>query len=52
MRQEIKESISEDELARRQAEVMKKIYQEERRRKYLQVSQSLDVSRVVVKYPV
>lgn len=49
VRQEIKEAISEDELARRQAEAMKKIYQEERRRKYLQVSQSLDVSRVVKK---
>lgn len=44
VRQEIKECLSEDELAHRQAEVMKKIYQEERRRKYLQVSNSLQVS--------
>lgn len=44
VRQEIKEALSEDELQRRQAEHMKKIYQEERRRKYLQVSHSLDVS--------
>ncbi|XP_071055528.1 uncharacterized protein CA isoform X5 [Onthophagus taurus] len=42
VRQEVKESVSEDELQRRQAEHMKKVYQEERRRKYLQVSQSLD----------
>ncbi|KRT85070.1 SH3 domain-containing protein, partial [Oryctes borbonicus] len=42
VRQEIKEALSEDELQRRQAEHMKKIYQEERRRKYLQVSHSLD----------
>ncbi|CAH1381085.1 unnamed protein product [Tenebrio molitor] len=41
VRQEIKEYLSEDELAYRQAEAMKKIYQEERRRKYLQVSKSL-----------
>nr|XP_015839813.1 PREDICTED: uncharacterized protein LOC659365 isoform X2 [Tribolium castaneum] len=45
VRQEIKEYLSEDELAHRQAEAMKKIYQEERRRKYLQVSKSLQVSR-------
>lgn len=44
VRQEIKEYLSEDELAHRQAEAMKKIYQEERRRKYLQVSNSLQVS--------
>lgn len=44
VRQEIKEALSEDELQRRQAEHMKKVYQEERRRKYLQVSQSLDGS--------
>ncbi|XP_049820768.1 uncharacterized protein LOC109593978 isoform X6 [Aethina tumida] len=41
VRQEIKEYLSEDELAYKQAEAMKKIYQEERRRKYLQVSKSL-----------
>ncbi|XP_056636177.1 uncharacterized protein LOC130444871 isoform X3 [Diorhabda sublineata] len=41
VRQEIKEYVSEDELAHRQAEAMKKIYQEERRKKYLQVSKSL-----------
>lgn len=45
VRHEIKEYLSEDELAYRQAEAMKKIYQEERRRKYLQVSKSLQVSR-------
>lgn len=44
VRQEIKEAVSEEELAKRQAEAMKKIYEEERRRKYLQVSNSLDVS--------
>ncbi|XP_044742795.1 uncharacterized protein LOC123305210 isoform X3 [Chrysoperla carnea] len=36
VRQEIKEAIAEEELARRQAEAMRRIYQEERRRKYLQ----------------
>uniref|UniRef100_A0A8D8XUG2 Sorbin and SH3 domain-containing protein 1 n=1 Tax=Cacopsylla melanoneura TaxID=428564 RepID=A0A8D8XUG2_9HEMI len=36
VRNEIKELISEEELARRQAEAMRRIYQEERRRKYLQ----------------
>ncbi|KAJ8921541.1 hypothetical protein NQ315_003161, partial [Exocentrus adspersus] len=41
IRQEVKEYFSEDELAYRQAEAMKKIYQEERRKKYLQVSKSL-----------
>lgn len=45
IRQEVKEAISEEELARKQAEAMKKIYEEERRRKYLQVSDSLQVSR-------
>lgn len=44
VRQEIKEAVSEEELAKRQAEAMKKIYEEERRRKYLQVSNSLEVS--------
>nr|XP_018907554.1 PREDICTED: sorbin and SH3 domain-containing protein 1 isoform X4 [Bemisia tabaci]XP_018907555.1 PREDICTED: sorbin and SH3 domain-containing protein 1 isoform X4 [Bemisia tabaci]XP_018907556.1 PREDICTED: sorbin and SH3 domain-containing protein 1 isoform X4 [Bemisia tabaci] len=33
---EVKEALSEDELARRQAEAMQRLYQEERRRKYLQ----------------
>lgn len=46
VRQEVKEYLSEDELAHRQAEAMKKIYQEERRKKYLQVSKSLQVSLV------
>ncbi|XP_050293356.1 uncharacterized protein LOC126733927 isoform X5 [Anthonomus grandis grandis] len=41
VRTEIKEYVSEDELAHRQAEAMKKIYEEERKRKYLQVSKSL-----------
>ncbi|XP_063907117.1 uncharacterized protein LOC135125429 isoform X2 [Zophobas morio] len=41
VRQEIKEYLSEDELAYRQAEAMKKIYQEERRRKYLQELQDM-----------
>lgn len=44
VRQEVKEAVSEEELAKRQAEAMKKIYEEERRRKYLQVSNSLEVS--------
>ncbi|XP_031340840.1 uncharacterized protein LOC116168956 isoform X4 [Photinus pyralis] len=38
VRQEVKEPISEEELSRRQAEHMKRVYEEERRRKYLQVS--------------
>mgnify|MGYP006952277133 CR=1 FL=1 len=37
VRSEAKVMLSEDELARRQAESMKRIYKEERRRKYLQV---------------
>lgn len=41
VRHEIKESLSEEELARRQAEAMRRIYQEERRRKYLQVRTAL-----------
>ncbi|XP_044757363.1 uncharacterized protein LOC123315648 isoform X4 [Coccinella septempunctata] len=40
VRQEVKDYFSEDELAHRQQEAMKKMYQEERRRKYLQVSKS------------
>lgn len=38
VRSEAKAMLSEDELARRQAESMKRIYKEERRRKYLQVT--------------
>ncbi|XP_066153221.1 uncharacterized protein CAP isoform X4 [Euwallacea fornicatus] len=40
VRTEIKDYVPEDELAYRQAEAMKKIYEEERKRKYLQVSDS------------
>ncbi|XP_017773063.1 PREDICTED: uncharacterized protein LOC108560112 isoform X2 [Nicrophorus vespilloides] len=36
VRQEVKEALSEDELAKRQADAMRKIYEDERRRKYLQ----------------
>lgn len=36
IRYEYKDSISEDELANRQADQMQRLYQEERRRKYLQ----------------
>lgn len=39
VRQEVKEMLSEEELARKQADAMRRIYQEERRRKYLQVMQ-------------
>lgn len=46
VRQEVKESLSEEELSRRQADHMRRVYEEERRRKYLQVRDSLDVSRV------
>ncbi|XP_074033661.1 cbl-associated protein isoform X4 [Leptinotarsa decemlineata] len=45
VRQEIKEFLSEDELAHRQAEAMKRIYEEERQRKHLQVSKSLQELR-------
>ncbi|KAL3277601.1 hypothetical protein HHI36_012943 [Cryptolaemus montrouzieri] len=41
VRQEIKEYYSEDELAHRQQEAVKKMYQEERRRKYLQELQDM-----------
>ncbi|XP_045469555.1 uncharacterized protein LOC123677109 isoform X6 [Harmonia axyridis] len=41
VRQEIKDYYSEDELAHRQQEAMKKMYQEERRRKYLQELQDM-----------
>jgi len=36
LRHEYKQNVSEEELAIRQAEHMQKLYQEERRRKYLQ----------------
>lgn len=45
IRQEVKEYLSEDELAYRQAEAMKKIYQEERRKKYLQELQDMNSRR-------
>ncbi|CAG9858074.1 unnamed protein product [Phyllotreta striolata] len=45
VRQEIKDCLSEDELAHRQAEAMKKIYQEERRKKYLQELQDMNSRR-------
>ncbi|XP_060525885.1 uncharacterized protein LOC132701744 isoform X3 [Cylas formicarius] len=45
VRQEIKEYVSEDELAYRQAEAMKKIYEEERKRKYLQELQDMKSRR-------
>lgn len=41
VRSEAKEALSEEELARRQAEAMRRIYQEERRRKYLQELQDM-----------
>lgn len=41
VRSEEKEAWSEEELARRQAEAMRRIYQEERRRKYLQELQDM-----------
>lgn len=46
IRTEIKDYVSEDELAHRQAEAMKRIYEEEKRRKYLQVSSDEVSSRV------
>ncbi|GLV41195.1 CAP [Carabus blaptoides fortunei] len=45
VRHEIKEVLSEEELARRQAEAMRRIYQEERRRKYLQELQDMNSRR-------
>ncbi|KAL1509375.1 hypothetical protein ABEB36_004129 [Hypothenemus hampei] len=45
IRTEIKEYVSEDELAHRQAEAMKKIYEEERKRKYLQELQDMKSRR-------
>lgn len=44
VRREVKEVLDEEELAKKQANAMKKIYEEDRRRKYLQVSKSLQVS--------
>ncbi|KAK5650092.1 hypothetical protein RI129_001121 [Pyrocoelia pectoralis] len=45
VRQEIKDPISEEELSRRQAEHMKRVYEEERRRKYLQELQDMNSRR-------
>lgn len=45
VRNEIKEEWSEEELATKQAEAMRRIYQEERRRKYLQELQDMSNRR-------
>ncbi|XP_050429505.1 uncharacterized protein LOC126838814 isoform X8 [Adelges cooleyi] len=45
VRNEIKEEWSEEELAMKQAEAMRRIYQEERRRKYLQELQDMSNRR-------
>jgi hypothetical protein len=45
VRSEAKDALSEEELARRQAEAMRRIYQEERRRKYLQELQDMHSRR-------
>ncbi|KAL7051993.1 hypothetical protein ACKWTF_004717 [Chironomus riparius] len=45
VRYEFKHAIPDDELARQQAEHMKKVYQEERRRKYLQELQDMNNRR-------
>ncbi|XP_030369113.1 uncharacterized protein LOC115620079 isoform X8 [Scaptodrosophila lebanonensis] len=45
IRHEYKQSLSEEELARNQAEHMQKLYQEERRRKYLQELQDMNSRR-------
>ncbi|XP_068085006.1 uncharacterized protein CAP [Anabrus simplex] len=45
VRSEAKEALSEEELAHRQAEAMRRIYQEERRRKYLQELQDMHSRR-------
>ncbi|XP_015376235.1 PREDICTED: uncharacterized protein LOC107170575 isoform X3 [Diuraphis noxia] len=45
VRNEIKEEWSEEELANKQAEAMRRIYQEERRRKYLQELQDMSNRR-------
>lgn len=45
VRTEAKEILSEEELARRSAENMRRVYQEERRRKYLQELHDIDSRR-------
>ncbi|XP_033230360.1 uncharacterized protein LOC117181607 [Belonocnema kinseyi] len=45
VRTEAKEHLSEEELARRSAENMRRVYQEERRRKYLQELHDIDSRR-------
>ncbi|XP_044575739.1 uncharacterized protein LOC123259349 isoform X3 [Cotesia glomerata] len=45
VRAEAKEILSEEELARRSAENMRRVYQEERRRKYLQELHDIDSRR-------
>jgi len=45
VRNEIKEEWTEEELANKQAEAMRRIYQEERRRKYLQELQDMSNRR-------
>lgn len=45
VRYEYKQAIPDDELAYQQAEHMKKVYQEERRRKYLQELQDMSSRR-------
>lgn len=45
VRTEAKEILSEEELARRSAENMRKVYQEEKRRKYFQELQDIDSRR-------
>ncbi|XP_043274010.1 uncharacterized protein CAP isoform X2 [Venturia canescens] len=45
VRHEAKEILSEEELARRSAENMRRVYQEERRRKYLQELHDIDSRR-------
>lgn len=45
VRNEIKEEWSEEDLANKQAEAMRRIYQEERRRKYLQELQDMSNRR-------
>lgn len=45
VRNEIKEEWSEEDLANKQAEAMRRIYQEEKRRKYLQELQDMSNRR-------
>ncbi|XP_067630942.1 uncharacterized protein CAP isoform X3 [Eurosta solidaginis] len=45
VRHEYKQAMSDEELAQRQAEQMQKLYQEERRRKYLQELQDMNARR-------